>query len=49
VAAHYGLVPSHVDGSEVLFNAMPPYVTDLTVSHPALVGPLREALRRALS
>jgi 3'(2'), 5'-bisphosphate nucleotidase len=47
VATHYGLVPSHVDGSPVLFNRMPPYVTDLTVSHPALVSALREALREA--
>jgi hypothetical protein len=46
---HYGLVPSHVDGSPVVFNVMPPYVTDLTVSHPALVEPLRMALRRASS
>jgi 3'(2'), 5'-bisphosphate nucleotidase len=49
VASHYGFVPSHVDGSAVLFNAMPPYVTDLTVSHPALVDLLRDALRRARS
>ena len=47
VAAHYGLVPSHVDGSPVMFNAMPPYVTDLTVSHPALIEPLRAALQEA--
>lgn len=47
VAAHYGLVPSHVDGSPVLFNHMPPYVTDLVVSHPALVGHLRAALQEA--
>lgn len=47
VARHYGLVPSHVDGSEVGFNAMPPYVTDLTVSHPDLIGPLRAALQEA--
>lgn len=47
VALHYGLVPSHVDGSPVIFNQMPPYVTDLTVSHPALVGPLRAALQEA--
>ncbi len=47
VALHYGLVPSHVDGSPVLFNAMPPYVTDLLVSHPDLVAPLRAALREA--
>jgi 3'(2'), 5'-bisphosphate nucleotidase len=47
VAAHYGLVASHLDGSPVLFNAMPPYVTDLMVAHPALVGPLRESLREA--
>ncbi len=47
VAAHYGLVPSHVDGSPVTFNYMPPYVTDLIVSHPALADELREALREA--
>lgn len=47
VAAHYGLVPSHVDGSEVTFNHMPPYVTDLVVSHPDLVTDLRAALRQA--
>ena len=49
VAAHYGLVPSHVDGSPVVFNQMPPYVADLVVSHPALVASLREALGRARS
>jgi hypothetical protein len=47
VAQHYGLVPSHVDGSEVTFNHMPPYVTDLTVAHPAIVDYLRAALREA--
>jgi len=47
VALHYGLVPSHVDGSPVLFNQMPPYVTDLVVSHPALVTPLRAAIEAA--
>lgn len=49
VATHYGLVPSHVDGSDVLFNYMPPYVTDLLVSHPRLVTDLRSALREAAS
>jgi 3'(2'), 5'-bisphosphate nucleotidase len=47
VAHHYGLVASHVDGEPVLFNAMPPYVSNLTVSHPALAGHLRTALREA--
>ncbi len=47
VARHYGLVPSHLDGAPVVFNAMPPYVTDLMVSHPALVAPLRAALQEA--
>jgi 3'(2'), 5'-bisphosphate nucleotidase len=47
VAHHYGLVPSHVDGSPVIFNQMPPYVTDLTVSHPALADLLRSALTEA--
>lgn len=49
VAHHYGLVPSHVDGSPVMFNSMPPYVTDLVVAHPALVPFLRAALREAAS
>jgi 3'(2'), 5'-bisphosphate nucleotidase len=47
VAMHYGLAPSHLDGSAVMFNQMPPYVTDLMVSHPALVAPLRAALQAA--
>ena len=47
VAQHYGLMASHVDGTPVDFNHMPPYVTDLMVSRPALVGPLRRALREA--
>jgi 3'(2'), 5'-bisphosphate nucleotidase len=47
VALHYGLVPSHLDGSAVLFNQMPPYVANLVVSHPALVGHLRAALAEA--
>lgn len=47
VARHYGLVPSHLDGTEVGFNRMPPYVTDLMVSHPALAAPLRSALQAA--
>ncbi len=47
VAMHYGLVPSHLGGSPVIFNQMPPYVTDLMVSHPDLVAPLRSALQAA--
>lgn len=47
VAMHYGLVPSHVAGDPVGFNAMPPYVTDLVVSHPAIVAFLRSALEEA--
>jgi 3'(2'), 5'-bisphosphate nucleotidase len=47
VAMHYGFVPSHLDGRQVLFNLMPPYVTDLMVSHPALVDHLRDALLEA--
>ncbi len=47
VAMHYGLVVSHLDGSSVVFNQMPPYVSNLVVSHPALVAPLRAALRGA--
>lgn len=47
VAQHYGLIASHVDGSAVTFNHMPPYVTDLLVSHPDLAAPLRSALQAA--
>ncbi len=49
VATHYGFVPSHVDGTQVSFNHMPPYVTDLLVSHPLLVTELRAALAEAAS
>lgn len=34
VAARYGLVATHVDGTPLAFNAMPPYVHDLVVAHP---------------
>ncbi len=47
VAMHYGLIASHVDGEPVLFNAMPPYVPNLMVSHPELAAFLRTALREA--
>jgi 3'(2'), 5'-bisphosphate nucleotidase len=47
VAMHYGFVPSHLDGRPVMFNLMPPYVSDLMVSHPALVDLLRDALLEA--
>jgi 3'(2'), 5'-bisphosphate nucleotidase len=49
VAFHYGLIASHVDGSPVTFNHMPPYVTDLVVAHPALHADLLEALSEAAS
>ena len=47
VAMHYGLVPSHVNGEPAIFNQMPPYVTDLMVSHPAIVAALRAAVKAA--
>ena len=47
VAARYGFVASHVDGSALSYNAMPPYVTDLMVAHPALADLLLRALRTA--
>ena len=47
VAAHYGYSVSHVDGSPVTFNHMPPYVTDLCIAHPALAGLLRTSLAEA--
>lgn len=49
VASHYGLIASHIDGSPVTFNHMPPYVTDLVVAHPALHVDLLEALSEAAS
>ena len=47
VAQHYGYVAGHVDGSPVTFNHLPPYVTDLLVSHPAIADLLARALREA--
>ncbi len=47
VAAHYGLVVTHVDGAPHVYNAMPPYVTDLMVAHPDLADLLLQALRTA--
>jgi 3'(2'), 5'-bisphosphate nucleotidase len=44
VAMHYGLVPSHLDGEPVIFNQMPPYVSNLVVSRPEIVGHLRAAI-----
>ena len=49
VASHYGLIASHVDGSPVTFNHMPPYVNDLVVAHPDLHGELLMALAEAAS
>ncbi|MDP1876534.1 MAG: inositol monophosphatase family protein [Actinomycetota bacterium] len=49
VAQCYGFVPAHLDGSQVTFNHMPPYVTDLVVSHPDLVVHLRAAIAEALA
>lgn len=49
VAWHYGFPAMHVDGSQVTFNHMPPYVTDLIVSHPALIEDLRAAFAEASS
>lgn len=47
VAGHYGLSVSHLDGAPIVFNQMPPYVSDLVVSHPALTVHLRAALRES--
>ncbi|MFM1917042.1 MAG: hypothetical protein RJB01_557 [Actinomycetota bacterium] len=49
VAMHYGLVPSHFDGSAITFNHMPPKVSDLVVSHPQLAGITREVLAEVAS
>ena len=47
VAQHYGYDATHVDGVEVTFNHMPPYVTSLVVSHPSLTTLLRAAIAEA--
>lgn len=47
VAEHYGLVASHMDGSPVTFNHMPPYVTDLVVSRPNLYPHVIQALKES--
>lgn len=44
VAQHYGLVASHLDGTQVQFNHMPPKVTDLVVTMPILMPYLRQSL-----
>lgn len=44
VAKHYGLVIDHWDGSEVVFNQMPPFVKNIFVAHPAIAEELRECL-----
>ena len=49
VAEHHGLVASHLDGSPVTFNHMPPYVTDLLVSRPWLAPSLRRAIAASQS
>lgn len=40
VAEHYGLRACHLDGTTVTFNHRPPWVTDLVVGKPELVGAL---------
>ena len=48
VARHYGYEASHVDGRAMTFNHMPPYVTDLVVSHPLITADLLESLAQAV-
>lgn len=47
VAQHCGLIATHLDGSQVTFNHMPPRVGNLLVSHPVLLPYLRRALQEA--
>ncbi|MFM2438341.1 MAG: hypothetical protein RLZ55_1160 [Actinomycetota bacterium] len=44
VAQAAGLHAAHVDGAAVTFNHRPPYVTDLAVCRPELVGALAQAV-----
>lgn len=45
VGRHYGLVMEHIDGSEITFNHMPPFVSNVMVAHPDVADDLRAALR----
>lgn len=47
VAQHLGFDATHVDGSAVTFNHMPPYVTDLIVARPDISEAVRQALVEA--
>ncbi|MDP2287101.1 MAG: inositol monophosphatase family protein [Actinomycetota bacterium] len=47
IARHYGFVPSHVNGDEIEFNHMPPWVPDLLVCHPLIVDYVRDVLAEA--
>lgn len=47
VAEHYGLIASHMDGSSITFNHMPPYVTDLVVSRAYLYPHVIQALKES--
>lgn len=47
VAEHYGFAPCHWDESAVIFNQMPPYVSNLVVAHPDLIEHLRSAMVEA--
>jgi len=47
VAQHYGLVASHLDGSHITFNYMPPYVSDLIVARRDIANAVRSALVEA--
>lgn len=49
VARHQGLVASHVDGRDIDFNCMPPYVTDLLVGRRWLAERIRPAYAAASS
>ena len=47
VARHYGYEASRIDGRAMAFNQMPPFVTDLVVSHPMIATDLRASLAQA--
>ena len=48
IASHYGFVPSHVNGDQIEFNHMPPWVQDLLVCHPLIVEYVRDILAEAV-
>jgi 3'(2'), 5'-bisphosphate nucleotidase len=49
VAEHYGYDATHTSGETVTFNHMPPYVSNLLVTHPLMTALMHEAIAHSTS